>query len=965
MAGIAGQRAMIYQKLVESGEREGIKQYLRERLEEKGWRDEFRVYIKEQVGTQGVDNISRQWLSGTAVPKGHAMIPASVKADVQACIRRFLVNAVPSASCTQKPQPQPQPRATAGAPQAPQRSAKTAAPAPPPAPAPRSYLDALRGQPARAEKPAAAAAKTRGDAQKPSGAHGAAGPSDAQGPAEAKAPAREQLSKSQKRRLRAKRTAQKYRDAASAQGPDASPKPRDPARAAAPAAAAAAAPEKKRGERGVLRLPPGTTLGAGSKRGAQREQDAGRRRAQPEKKVGAGATATRTLDLGYMLEMQLHRAKARERARQASMQQRLKAQMPGQKHKAARAAAAAVSARAKAVLAALGKGPLEAKGITRTKPRGPQITALKKKVLLERHKLWLLRQQTQALVITEDPQAAAEKTGPSATDAGTTVAPKPAVVDACKKKTRRGGKKAHKGKNTPKGALSEATKVLPAVDASKLDVAREIRRRRTKAVRPSKTTCQWEGCEAADSADGTRQAREMTAKSMSLHIESHVQECKKANALVCHWAGCSRQMRPFVHPRILRKHLSKHAMPKLPCPPNIWTTDVVQSLKKYPVNNDVLNVAEKFVITTGEDVDKLIAELLPPLVKFQESVKLGNPLKISKRLRFVVGMRQATRDVESGRARMLILSPTVEVGLEASIHRIVKGARTRNIPVFCALSKRKLSSLLTGMRNTRVSALAVLNEAGCETPFRALAALKDRAQTALAMVKNGLRDAGYEYVLIDDGWTTCDRWDYVQGKCAKAGARDSSGRIVVDPKKFPSGMKALADYVHSLGLKIGIYTAVSVATCGGFQSSLGYEAIDAQTFADWDMDLVKHVGPTSRPSTVVLTHRHKDTCNLDCDVQCIRRSTALMRDGLNRTGKPIVYYVDDGNDSSGQRLFNPLHHRVADAWQDLVWVWGPETCNMWKSWFDRKDTWESFLDNLHMQIGLSYYQAAPSTCPTW
>eukprot|EP00727_Mastigamoeba_balamuthi_P004687 m51a1_g14216 putative alpha-galactosidase (450) ;mRNA; f:180907-182653 len=222
------------------------------------------------------------------------------------------------------------------------------------------------------------------------------------------------------------------------------------------------------------------------------------------------------------------------------------------------------------------------------------------------------------------------------------------------------------------------------------------------------------------------------------------------------------------------------------------------------------------------------------------------------------------------------------------------------------------------------------------------------SQTAMAMAKNGLRDAGYEYVLIDDGWTTCDRWDYVQGKCARAGARDSSGRIVADPKKFPSGMKALADYVHSLGLKIGIYTAVSHTTCGGFQSSLGHEAIDAQTFADWGMDLVKH-----------------DTCNLDCDVQCIKRSTALMRDGLNKTGKPIVYYVDDGNDSSGQRLFNPFHHsvpsshriKVADAWQDLVWVWGPDTCNMWKSWFDRKDTWESFLDNLHMQIGLAYYQS--------
>jgi len=80
-------------------------------------------------------------------------------------------------------------------------------------------------------------------------------------------------------------------------------------------------------------------------------------------------------------------------------------------------------------------------------------------------------------------------------------------------------------------------------------------------------------------------------------------------------------------------------------------------------------------------------------------------------------------------------------------------------------------------------------------------------ETADAMVSTGMRDAGYEYIVIDDCWQV---------------GRDSMGFIVADPQRFPSGMKALADYIHSLGLKFGIYSCAGTKTCGGRPGSRGH-----------------------------------------------------------------------------------------------------------------------------------------------
>ncbi len=98
--------------------------------------------------------------------------------------------------------------------------------------------------------------------------------------------------------------------------------------------------------------------------------------------------------------------------------------------------------------------------------------------------------------------------------------------------------------------------------------------------------------------------------------------------------------------------------------------------------------------------------------------------------------------------------------------------------------------------------------------------------TADAMVEKGLRDAGYEYVVIDDCWAM-----------RKRGA---DGRLVPDPEKFPSGMKALADYVHSKGLKFGIYSCAGILTCAEYPGSFNHEFLDAETFAEWGVDYLKY-----------------------------------------------------------------------------------------------------------------------------
>lgn len=167
-------------------------------------------------------------------------------------------------------------------------------------------------------------------------------------------------------------------------------------------------------------------------------------------------------------------------------------------------------------------------------------------------------------------------------------------------------------------------------------------------------------------------------------------------------------------------------------------------------------------------------------------------------------------------------------------------------------------------------------------------------QMADVMVKEGWKDAGYEYVCIDDCWPSHQR--------------DAQGRLQADPERFPGGIKKLAEYVHSKGLKLGIYADLGSKTCGGYPGSLGYHEIDAQTFADWDVDLLKY-----------------DGCYLDWKL--VGEGYMNMSKALNKTGKSILYSCE---------------------WPLYVWPYNKpnytairETCNHWRNYDDVYDSWSS------------------------
>jgi alpha-galactosidase len=157
-----------------------------------------------------------------------------------------------------------------------------------------------------------------------------------------------------------------------------------------------------------------------------------------------------------------------------------------------------------------------------------------------------------------------------------------------------------------------------------------------------------------------------------------------------------------------------------------------------------------------------------------------------------------------------------------------------------------------------------------------------------AMVSSGMRDAGYEYVVIDDCWQV---------------DRGQDGRIVPDPERFPSGMKALADYVHNAGLKFGVYTDVGPQTCQGRPGSLGHEEVDAQTYAEWGVDYVK------------VDWCHADS--LDAPTHYTK-----FRDAFRATGRPMVL-------------------SICEWGRNRPWEWGEGIGQLWRSTADIDDRWES------------------------
>uniref|UniRef100_J3MKI2 Alpha-galactosidase n=2 Tax=Oryza brachyantha TaxID=4533 RepID=J3MKI2_ORYBR len=167
--------------------------------------------------------------------------------------------------------------------------------------------------------------------------------------------------------------------------------------------------------------------------------------------------------------------------------------------------------------------------------------------------------------------------------------------------------------------------------------------------------------------------------------------------------------------------------------------------------------------------------------------------------------------------------------------------------------------------------------------------------TVDALSSTGLAKAGYNYVNIDDCWAN--------------NQRTKEGYMAADPNKFPSGIKAIADYVHSKGLKLGLYSSAGTRTCSNtMPGSLGYEDIDAKTFASWGADYLKY-----------------DNCFRDGSTETVR--FPRMASSLRKTGRPIFYSICE--------------------WGMMkVATWGSRYGNSWRTAGDIKDTWDSMLSNI-------------------
>jgi alpha-galactosidase len=175
--------------------------------------------------------------------------------------------------------------------------------------------------------------------------------------------------------------------------------------------------------------------------------------------------------------------------------------------------------------------------------------------------------------------------------------------------------------------------------------------------------------------------------------------------------------------------------------------------------------------------------------------------------------------------------------------------------------------------------------------------------TADKLVSSGLAADGYQYVNIDDCWLQK--------------SRDSSGNLQPDFTKFPDGISGTASYVHSKGLKLGIYEDAGTSTCAGYPGSLGHEKQDAKLFASWGVDYLKY-----------------DNCN-NTGVAAQTRYTA-MRDALAATGRPILF-------------------SLCNWGQESVWTWGAGVGNSWRTTGDISASFSKMLSIFHSNVALASF----------
>ncbi|KAF0907848.1 hypothetical protein E2562_020904 [Oryza meyeriana var. granulata] len=177
--------------------------------------------------------------------------------------------------------------------------------------------------------------------------------------------------------------------------------------------------------------------------------------------------------------------------------------------------------------------------------------------------------------------------------------------------------------------------------------------------------------------------------------------------------------------------------------------------------------------------------------------------------------------------------------------------------------------------------------------------------TVDALISTGLTKAGYTYVNLDDCWAD--------------NQRTKEGYMAADPKKFPSGIKALVDYVHSKGLKLGLYSSAGTRTCSNtMPGSLGYEDIDAKTFASWGVDYFKY-----------------DNCFRDGSSETVR--FPRMSFALRKAGR------------------RPIFYSICEWGMRKVATWGGQYGNSWRTAGDIKDTWASMLSNIDTNDAYARY----------
>jgi alpha-galactosidase len=190
---------------------------------------------------------------------------------------------------------------------------------------------------------------------------------------------------------------------------------------------------------------------------------------------------------------------------------------------------------------------------------------------------------------------------------------------------------------------------------------------------------------------------------------------------------------------------------------------------------------------------------------------------------------------------------------------------------------------------------------------------EDIRAAADALVASGMRDAGYIYVNLDGSWE---------------GDRDSNGMLHVNPAKF-NDMKNLADYIHSKGLKFGIYSSPGPVTCGGFTASYQHEEQDARMFAEWGVDFLKYDLCSYRP---FITGQGLEK-ERELDIAVYEK----MHRALIKTGRPIIY-------------------SLCQYGLDNVWEWGFQVgATMWRTTDDVKDNYQWMSNYGFSQAGLSKY----------